>query len=147
LKYPAGTFAWTIDLLRQYNLDRTTNDPLRHEYHEGEYLAEYELAIDADSSQRVSFQALVRQGGLFEIIPDLAEEAYGKKLFSRLQQFRQIWYVDEVAVTTEEINKARRLSSCFGGHWVPVIITWALACRARPQEDALVQAEFSNFNG
>ncbi|KIW63722.1 hypothetical protein PV04_08705 [Phialophora macrospora] len=148
LKYPSGTFSWTIDLLGQYNLDRTTNYLLRHEYHEAEYLAEYELAIIENSSEHVSFQALVRQGGLFEIMPDLAEEGYGKQLFNRLQQFRRTWYIEEVAVTAQDIDKARRLSLCFGGRWVPVIMMWVLACRARPQQDALVQAEFSDyFNG
>ncbi|OCT44462.1 hypothetical protein CLCR_06375 [Cladophialophora carrionii] len=147
-KHPPGTFSWTIELLRRYNLDRTTDSHLRHEDHEGEYLAAYRLPTPDNSCKHVSFGASVTQGGIFEVMPDLAQAEYSMELYNRLRKFRLQWYLDEKAVSAEEMVTARRLALCFGSRWVPVIMMWALACRARSQHDAFVQYEFRDtFDG
>ncbi|ETI20802.1 hypothetical protein G647_07144 [Cladophialophora carrionii CBS 160.54] len=81
-------------------------------------------------------------------MPDLAQAEYSMELYNRLQKFWLQWYLDEKPVSVEEIVTARRLALCFGRRWIPVIMMWALACRARPQHDAFVQYEFRDtFNG
>ena len=138
-KCPPGTFSWTVNLLKQYDLDESDDKRLHHQYHEAEYLAEYQLDLDGESSVEVSFGDLDSLGGLFDIVPELAEPGYKGQLLNRLQQLRQLWYNDEKAVTSEDRDKALRLAVCFGDQWVSAIMMWALAFKSRPQEDQLIK--------
>ncbi|KAJ9613392.1 hypothetical protein H2200_003334 [Cladophialophora chaetospira] len=143
-KYPSGTFSWTVDLLNRYDLDGTQDPLLQHRFHEAEYLAQCDLTLVDGSSVHVSFGNLLSQGGLYEAIPELAEEIHRPMLWNRLREFRATWYQRVEPVTQREIQRAHRLAICFGGQWVPVIMIWALAIRARPEADALIEAEFED---
>ena len=142
-KYSQGTFSWTIDLLNRYGLDERDDPLLLHHYHEAEYVAEYELLITQDMGICVSFEDLVTKGGLFEILPELGDDSYKTQLWRRLQQLRDNWYCgDEVALTSEEIQRALKLALCFGGQWVPPMMMWALAIRTRQEKDEMLSNEF-----
>ena len=147
-KYPPGTFLSTLSLLEKYKLDETTDKFLLHEYHAAEYLAEDELSMLQGSSIHVSFATIISEGNLFSIMPELNVEAHKRNLIKRLEQLRLLWYYRERAITTQDIDKARKLALCFGDKWVPVIMIWALAMKARPQGVGLLEEEFADgFHG
>jgi hypothetical protein len=142
-RFPLHTFTWTVDLLEQYDLDIKNDPNLLHKYHEAEYVAEYELLIiDQEAAKTVSFNELDLRGDLFDIMPELDDEIYKGKLWLRLQQLRRQWYREEKAITSFEVHGARKLALCFGGKWVPPMMLWALAIRARPNQNQMLIHEF-----
>ncbi|OAP64879.1 hypothetical protein AYL99_00851 [Fonsecaea erecta] len=147
-KYPPGTFSWTVDLLKDHGLDENDHPRLRHDYHEAEYLAQFELCVHpptaSESDGLVSMSQLITAGGLFQILPELDDETYRGELRNRLEQLRHVWYREEEAVTAGDIEGARRLALCFGCQWMIPMMIWVLAMKARPQDDKMVQAEFSD---
>lgn len=75
-------------------------------------------------------------------MPELEDESYKRQLWHRLQQLREEWYREEQVITSGEVQQAYNLSLCFGGKWVVPVMLWALATRARPEQDQLLTRAF-----
>ena len=62
------------------------------------------MFITQDTGKCVSFEDLVIKGGLFDILPELDNDAYMGQLWHWLQQLPHHWYNgEEETITSEEI--------------------------------------------
>lgn len=147
--YAAGTFSWTVDLLHHYGIGEREHRDLLQDYHQGEYLAEFEILTDsAEVSMQVSLEGLANGGKLFELWPEFEDDQYESKVVKALELIRSTWYEVETPITQPYIAAARQFAQCFGGKWYLPLTIWVLASRARSKNDDRLLAEFSDgWNG
>ncbi len=69
----------TIGPLNHYGSNEIECKYLRHGYHEGQYLTEFEPNFIPNNSRQITFRDLVK-GGLFDVILQLDDSLYRKSL-------------------------------------------------------------------
>lgn len=144
-KCPPGTFTRTIDLLNKYDFDHHVDPELRHEYHEGEYLAQYELDLshNKDAVMYVSIATLV-EAGLFEYLPEM-NDPWNKGLRRfEIERLRDLYFQSpSSSPEIGDLAAAHALALCFGGKWMVVMEVWFLTLRFSSAPEDLVLEKFA----
>lgn len=142
---PPGTLTRTKDLLKKYDLDHHVDPEMRHEYHEGEYLAQYELDLshDSDAIICVSIPTFAR-AGLFEYLPEMDNPwNKGSRRFE-IERLRDLYFQSpSSSPESGELAAAHALALCFGEKWMVAMGVWFLTLKFNSALEDLILERFA----
>ena len=129
-KFHTSTFFSAPHLIQYFGLSESS--AIIDEYHTTTYLAQGSLDV-RNCSSTVSL-ACLRENGLFDLMPELDEEYWKRRLFLRVQNLR--WTIGSAVnpLSAMTCQRALQIASAFGEEWTMAMMIAFLALRGLPQD-------------
>ncbi len=131
-----SSFFAAPELIRLYGIP--SSNGMRHEYHDNEYLFHGKLNVKRISSTITL--ARLREEGLFNLIPELDEEAHKTHLFLRVRDLRRSLFNIPRPISAVDGGLALWIASLFSQAFtMPMFVALSSLCRRDPGDKGFLR--------